>query len=257
MTMIGRRAERAQRVEAIDGVPGFRDVGGIPASGGVIRAGQLFRSGHLADLDEDGADAVRRRIRRIIDLRADDEVAEGATAVEGVAITRLPLYLGSTRSFFLEDFSLGEIYAHLFGRSSAQLVEAVRIIAAGEPTLVHCTAGKDRTGVTVALALSAVGADREAVVADYALTAELIPAEHRRATSERLAAKYPESEHAWMLATESPAEVMRDALAALDAEWGSAADYLLAHGLSGSELEALRTVLVAPASASHSEGDPS
>ena len=241
----------------LDGITGFRDVGGIPAAGGVIRTGKLFRSGHLAGLGEEAADAVRARIRRIIDLRADDEVAEDVTALEGIAITRLPLYLGSTRSFFLEDYSLGEIYAHLLGRSSAQLVAAVRIIAAGEPTLVHCTAGKDRTGVTIALALAAAGADREAIVSDYALTAQLIPDEHRRATSERLAAKYPQSRHAWMLATESPAEVMRASLASVDAEWGSAADYLLAHGFSIEELAALRAALVAQAPAAPSEGDPS
>jgi protein-tyrosine phosphatase len=244
-------------VIAVDGLTGFRDVGGMSAAGGVIREGRLFRSGHLAGLDEEGADALRTRIRRILDLRADDEAAEDVTALEGVAITRLPLYLGSTRSFFLEDYSLGEIYAHLLSRSSEQLVAAVRIIAAGEPTLVHCTAGKDRTGVTIALALAAVGADREAIVSDYALTGRLIPDEHRRATSARLAARYPQSQHAWMLATESPAEVMRATLEALDAEWGSAADYLLAHGFSIEELAALRAALVAQASATPSEGDPS
>jgi len=241
----------------LDGVTGFRDVGGIPAAGGVIRSGRLFRSGHLAGLGEQAADAVRARIRRIIDLRADEEAAADVTAVEGVAITRLPLYLGSTRSFFVEDYSLDEIYAHLLSRSSEQLVAAVRIIAAGEPTLVHCTAGKDRTGVTIALTLAAVGADREAIVYDYALTGRLIPDEHRRATSARLAATYPQSQHAWMLATESPAEVMRATLEALDAEWGSAADYLLAHGFSIEELAALRAALVAQASATPSEGDPS
>lgn len=238
---------RARNVLEIDGVTGFRDVGGIPADGGMIRSGMLFRSGHLAGLDAQGADAVRARVRRIIDLRADDEVSADVTAISGIEITRLPLYLGSARSFFLEDYSLGEIYAHLLGGGSNRLVDAVRIIAEGESTLVHCTAGKDRTGVTIALALAAVGADREAVIADYALTGELIPAEHRRATSERLAKKYPQSSHAWMLATESPAQVMRETLANLDAEWGSAADYLTAHGLTTQELSALRSALVEPA----------
>lgn len=238
---------RAMTALEIDGVTGFRDVGGIPADGGVIRTGRLFRSGHLAGLDAPGADAVRARVRRIVDLRADDEVAADVTALTGVEITRLPLYLGSTRSFFLEDYSLGQIYAHLLGGGANRLVDAVRIIADGEPTLVHCTAGKDRTGVTIALALAAVGADREAVVADYALTGGLMPSEHRRATSERLARKYPQSSHAWMLATESPAEVMRETLADLDAEWGSAADYLTAHGFAPEELSALRAALVEPA----------
>ncbi|MBO0979728.1 tyrosine-protein phosphatase [Microbacterium sp. SD291] len=239
-------------VIAIDGVTGFRDVGGIPAATGTIRSGRLFRSGHLAGLGPDAADELRARVRRIVDLRADDEVADDVTAASGIRITRLPLYLGSARSFFLEDYSLGEIYAHLLSGSAAALVSAMRIIAAGEPTLVHCTAGKDRTGITIALALAAVGADRDAVVADYALTADLIPAAHRRATSERLAAKYPESRHAWMLATESPAEVMRATLANLDAQWGSAAEYLLGHALTREELAALRNALVTP-----HEGAPS
>src|SRR5690606_27911327 len=146
--------------------------------------------------------------------------------------------------------SLGEIYAHLFAESSGRLVEAVRVIAAGEATLVHCTAGKDRTGVVIALALEAAGADRNAVVADYARTGELIPAAARRATSERLAKKYPQSRHAWMLATESPAEVMRDALTALDEQWGSASAYLRAHGVSAAELAALVAALVEPIPAS-------
>ncbi|WP_435747498.1 tyrosine-protein phosphatase [Microbacterium sp. PMB16] len=237
----------------VDGVPGFRDVGGIRTIEGVIRSGRLFRSGHLAALSARGADAVQARIRRIVDLRSDEETVEDVTDLDGVAVTRLPLYLGSARSFFLEDYSLGEIYTHLLAESSTQLVEAVRIIAAGEPTLVHCTAGKDRTGVAIALALAAVGADRDAVVADYTRTAELIPADHRKATSERLAKKYPESQHAWMLATEAPAEVMRETLTVLDAQWGSAADYLLAHGLTPGELADLHDALVdaQPATAHH------
>jgi protein-tyrosine phosphatase len=60
-----------------------------------------------------------------------------------------------------------------------------------------------------------------------------------------------------MLATESPAEVMRATLAALDAEWGSAAEYLLAHGFTIEELAALRAALVDQASPAPSEGDPS
>lgn len=228
----------------ISGAVGFRDVGGMPAAGGRIRSGRLFRSGHLADLSSAEADLLRARVRRIVDLRADDEVAAAPAAATGIPTTRLPLYLGSTRSFFLEDYSLGEIYAHLFSECAPQLVTAVRVIAAGTPALVHCTAGKDRTGVTIALALSAVGGHRDAVVDDYALTAELMPAEVRRATSARLAAAYPASQHAWMLATESPAEVMRTTLADLDAEWGSPADYLRAHGLTTDELEALRVALV-------------
>lgn len=243
-------------MQIMEGVVGFRDVGGIPAVGGMIRTGRLFRSGHLAALGEDAAERLRAQVTRMVDLRSDEEVQADATAVVGIPITRLPLYLGSTRSFFEQDYSLGEIYMHLLAESSVQLVEAVRVIAIGEPTLVHCAAGKDRTGVMIALALEAAGADRDAVVADYARTAELIPAGLRQATSERLAKKYPQSQHAWMLATESPAEVMQETLAALDAQWGSASAYLRAHGLTSDELDALVATLVEPIPASDIAADP-
>lgn len=235
----------------VDGVTGFRDVGGTPTADGAIRRGRLFRSGHLGGLRPRGAQTLRPLVRRVVDLRSDEEVADDAGALIGAETVRLPLYLGSPRSFFLEDLDLGEIYSRLLTESSAPLVAAVRVIASGAPTLVHCTAGKDRTGMVVALALAAVDADREAVVADYALTASLIPAAHRRATSERLTKKYPASRHAWMLATESPPEVMRAALSAVDEQWGSAAGYLRHHGLTPGELAALREALVdtAPATA--------
>ena len=234
----------------LQGVVGFRDVGGIPAERGMIRTGRLFRSGHLAATDADGAALLRDAVAHIVDLRSDEEAQADATAVAGIRITRLPLYLGSTRSFFEQDFSLGEIYAHLLAESSAQLVDAVRVIAAGEPTLVHCTAGKGRTGVVIALALARLGAERTAVLTDYARPADRIPEGHRRAPSERLARTYPQSRHAWMLATESPAEVMAQTLTELDARWGSASAYLRAHGLTDDELAALGAALVEPIPAS-------
>jgi hypothetical protein len=113
------------------------------------------------------------------------------------------------RSFFEEDTSLDELYLHLLEESGDRLVAAIRIIARGEPTLVHCTVGKDRTGVTVALALSAVEADRDAIIADYALTESQLPPERSRRIVAYLRAQHPEAVHAIALATESPAPVMR------------------------------------------------
>src|SRR5690606_4226251 len=97
----------------MEGVVGFRDVGGIPAAGGMIRTGRLFRSGHLAALGADAAVRLRSTVTRIVDLRSDEEVQTDATPPTGIPMVRLPLYLGSTRSFFEQDYSLGEIYAHL------------------------------------------------------------------------------------------------------------------------------------------------
>lgn len=233
-------------VLSVDGVNNLRDVGGMPAEGGRIRAGVLLRSGQLARVTPAGAADLRARVRHIVDLRDGEEVAAEPTEIEGPATTHLPLFLGSVRSFFETDTSLDDLYLHLLEESGERLVQAIRIIAEGEPTLVHCTVGKDRTGVTVALALSAVGADREAVIADYALTESQLPPERSRRIAAYLRQEHPEAVHAVALATQSPAPVMRHLLEQVDERWGSAAGFLRAHGMTDDELAALRDALVEP-----------
>lgn len=228
----------------IDGVNNVRDVGGIPVEGGRIRSGVLLRSGQLSHATTAGVTALRGSIQHIVDLRDGEEVAAEPTEIEGPDTTHLPLFLGSVRSFFENDTSLDDLYLHLLEESGERLVEAIRIIAEGRPTLVHCTVGKDRTGVTVALALSAVGADREAVIADYALTESQLPAQRSQRIADYLRTQHPEAVHAVALATESPAPVMRHLLEQIDERWGSAAGYLRAQGMTDEELAALTKALV-------------
>jgi protein-tyrosine phosphatase len=207
----------------------------------------LLRSGQLSGATTAGAAELRARVRHIVDLRDGEEVAAEPSEIDGPDTTHLPLFLGSVRSFFESDTSLDDLYLHLLEESSERLVDAIRIIAAGEPTLVHCTVGKDRTGVTVALALSAVGAEREAVIADYALTESQLPAQRSQRIVEYLRTQHPDAVHAVALATQSPAPVMRRLLEQVDERWGSAGGYLLAHGLRQDELDALTATLVEPA----------
>ncbi len=246
---------------AVPGVPGapdpfvsgamnLRDVGGLRAGDAVTRHGVLYRSGNLARLDSEGTRALADlRLRRIIDLRADEEIALEPSRIEGVdvVVQRVPLFLGSVASFFSDDISLDEMYRHLVDDSSAGVVDVVRGILADQPVLVHCTVGKDRTGVTVALTLAAAGVEPEAVVADYARTEGLLPAERNRRIVELLRTMHPEAVHLEDLATRSPAPVMRALLDDVRTRYGSAADYLRAHGLGDDELAELRRVLLRPA----------
>lgn len=232
----------------IEGVFNVRDVGGMPANGGRIRSGALLRAGQLSGATTSGAAALRARVQHIVDLRDGEEVAAEPSEIEGPDTTHLPLFLGSVRSFFEADTSLDDLYLHLLEESGERLGDAIRIIAAGERTLVHCTVGKDRTGVTVALALSAVGADREAVIADYALTESQLPAQRSQRIADYLRTQHPEAVHAVALATQSPAPVMRRLLEQVDERWGSAAGYLRAQGVTDAELAALSAALVEDAS---------
>lgn len=228
----------------VDGVANVRDVGDIAAGSSRVRSGVLLRSGHLAQLTAEGGAILAGRVRHVVDLRDDSEVEREPSALTGVATTRIPLFLGSVGSFFAQNMDLAAMYRHLIDESAPRLVDAVRVIAAGEPTLVHCTAGKDRTGVTVALALSAVGADRDAVIADYALTASQLPTERTRAIVRYLRAHMPDATNAVELATASPAPVMASLLADIDDRYGSVAGYLRDAGLRRAELDALSAALL-------------
>lgn len=233
----------------VPGAMNLRDVGGLRAGSGATRHGVLFRSGNLARLDADGTRALADlRLRRIIDLRADDEIAREPSRIAGLDIVtqRVPLFLGSVESFFRDDLSLDEMYRRLVDDSSEGVVAVVRGILADQPVLVHCTVGKDRTGVTIALTLAAAGVDTEAVVGDYARTEGLLPPQRNRKIVETLRSLHPEAVHLEDLATRSPAPVMRALLDDVTYRYGSAGDYLRAHGLADDEIAELRRVLLTP-----------
>ncbi|WP_157536914.1 tyrosine-protein phosphatase [Microbacterium sp. Root180] len=233
----------------VPGAVNLRDVGGLPAGASVTRHGVLFRSGNLAQLEPQGTAALGELgVRRIIDLRADDEVARSPSRIDGLEVTtqRIPLFLGSVESFFADDLSLDEMYRRLVEDSSSLVVEVVRGILADQPVLVHCTVGKDRTGVTVALTLAAAGVETDAVIGDYARTEALLPERRNRRIVEFLRRMHPEAVHLEDLATRSPAPVMRALLSDVEERYGSPAEYLRAHGLTDEELVELRRVLLRP-----------
>ena len=157
--------------------------------------GRLLRGDNLQELS--AADVARLvgdiGLTTVVDLRSTAELtAEGPAplqAVDGVRHVHLPVLpeqgsatdmvadvlltrADTDRSRYPADPVTGHYLGYLEDRPD-QVVAAVRTIASSEgPVLVHCAAGKDRTGVVVALALSAVGVRPEAIVADYAATGE-------------------------------------------------------------------------------------
>lgn len=231
----------------VSGAVNFRDVGGLPAGGSRTRTGVLFRSGNLVAVDDDGIDTLRTMgLRRVVDLRDESELAHDPSRLDDlpVQVQHEPLFLGSVASFFARDLSLEQLYAEIAEVSAERVVSAIRGILAEQPVLVHCTIGKDRTGVTVGIALAAAGVDPEAVVADYARTEALLPAGRNARVLAAIRALHPENVHAEDLATRSPARAMRSLLAHLDDAHGSAAGYLRAHGMTDAEIDRLREVLV-------------
>lgn len=240
-------AAAASAPREVAGAVNFRDVGGLPAGDRATRSGVLFRSGNLARLRDEGRDALREiGLRRVVDLRADDELSFEPSRLDGLDVetVRVPLFLGSTASFFTEDVSLPDMYRGLIDTAGDRVVEVARAVVDDQPVLVHCTVGKDRTGVTVALLLAAVGVDADAIVADYARTETMLSPERNARVLAYLRRTHPAARHLEDLATRSPAPVMRALLADVEARFGSPADYLRAHGARDAEIDELRRVLV-------------
>jgi protein-tyrosine phosphatase len=123
------------------------------------------------------------------------------------------------------------------------VLAALRFLASGGPgaAVVHCAAGKDRTGVVVALSLAVAGVEPEAIIADYAQTAEIIDA-----LVAKLAASptYAEDMTSRDVASHTPrAESMRRVLELLDERWGGPVGWLETHGFGADERAALRARL--------------
>jgi protein-tyrosine phosphatase len=240
-----------ERHLTLEGLDNVRDVGGLPVEGGgSTRFGVLLRSASLRHVTPaDVAHLVDEfGLRLVIDLRTAREIdRDGPTAVadagiETVALSFIPEEgTALPETGYDSDPLLRSYLGYLVDRTE-NVVTAVRLLAAEDagPTLVHCAAGKDRTGVLVALVLDAIGVEREAVIADYALSAEQVEAMFRRWTA---AAEVPMPDD---LTPHLPrAEVIATVLAQLDQQHGEsgrdgAAGWLRANGLDDASLARLR-----------------
>ena len=195
----------------------------------------LVRSGAPEALSEAGEKLlIALGVSVIVDLR---EPAESDAVVHGIPSASVPVYGTEPPA----TGTLEEIYEGLLRSRGHALTAAVGAIADAEgAALVHCTAGKDRTGLVVALARFAAGASEEDVVADYVLSAPQVrPVRGEHA--ERIAASVEARERADVLRLhlESPPEAIVHALAVIR-EFGGAEEYLRAHGLRSDQLAALR-----------------
>ncbi|WP_240665756.1 tyrosine-protein phosphatase [Agromyces sp. LHK192] len=233
----------------VPGTYNFRDVGGMTAATGTIRHGVLYRADGLARLGEAGRERlVELDVRRVIDLRDDFETDALPDDVEGLDIdlVRLPVFEGSARSQSL-GYSLDSLYERIVTQHAGVVAEAIRDIATERDgaVVVHCTAGKDRTGVVVALALLAVGVDREQVVADYEVTEANLAGEWLEGMVALVGSHgVADSPALRMLMGGSPRSAIESVIDLVEREHSSAREFLLASGVTLDELASLEARLV-------------
>ena len=236
----------------VPGTYNFRDVGGYPASGGTIRSGKLFRSDGIHALGDAGKDELRELgVGVVIDLRDDFEVEAMPDDLTGldVEVLRLPVFEGSGSSQDSVGITLEALYERIVTLHSDVVVAALRELAhsGDKAVLIHCTAGKDRTGIVVALALLAVGVDRETVIADYAESEANLRGAWLDGMVELIKSHDVEiTPSLRILLGGSPPDALRSAIDLIEKKHGSVRQYLLDAGLSELDLASLRSVLVEP-----------
>jgi protein-tyrosine phosphatase len=231
----------------LDGAHNVRDVGGLRAGPRTVRRGVLLRGDHLEGLSAAAADHLCGAVglRAVVDLRAPSENPAPGAWMTGRGIERrhLPL-VDLTRTVASlrrsADPDMVEVYGAMLDGAGPALVELLRFAGGPDrvPVLVHCAAGKDRTGIAVAVLLAAAGVDERDVVADYAVTGLRLD-RIRRALLARghLDAPVP--------AAVAPLDAapIRAVLAAV-AVAGGATTFLRRHGATGAELDRWRERLL-------------
>jgi protein-tyrosine phosphatase len=230
----------------LPGVWNLRDVGGYPvAGGGEIRWRTLLRSDALHQLDGTGLAALRGLgVRTIVDLRTLPEAEMAPSAVAGLSArtTHISLLGGDLAALPLE---LAAIYRYMINERGAAIADAVRVISApgSVPAMVHCSAGKDRTGIVCALVLAAVGVPDDYIVADYALSSVYLDPQ-RTPSIGRLQASTGLGDEVTRALLGSPPALILDVLDRVRGRAGSAGGYLREHGLTEADLARLRAFLV-------------
>jgi protein-tyrosine phosphatase len=229
----------------LDGTRNVRDVGGYPAGAGrSTRWRTLLRSDELTRLPAQARQTLLDMgIRQVIDLRWPEELHRSPNVFAGSDLADRVRY---TPIALLADDptphgGLAGMYRHVFDARATQLADVARALLAddGLPAIIGCAAGKDRTGVTIALLLDLAGVDHPTIVDDYALSAGYF-AQPALATIEPDDWRHPE------LVVESMPEYMRDALDHLDAAHGGARALLARQGLSDADLDRLVDRLTEP-----------
>ena len=238
-----------ERLLAWEGCYNARDVGGYPtADGRRVRWGSLLRSDLLCRLTGRGREQLLAAgVRTVIDLRSENELETDPSPYRRNTVAEaVPWYL-NVPVFDWDDQATmarlrgvvrthGDDYCVLidgFRRCFGRVLQAIADAPPGA-VLVHCHAGKDRTGIVVALVLALVGVPDEVIVEDYAAS----------------------QQHLWRLAEEqrrlgvpvmhsrAPAEAMVQLLECLAREHGGAEAYARAAGLDDAAIGRLRDRLI-------------
>ena len=245
-------------------ISNFRDFGGVPAGGRLVRKGVLYRSGQPGPLGTVSIETLEAfGFEMVVDLRFADEVRHAAIGWNGPPPRTLALEEGAGgdaphHAFFREAprsvDAVHDVYSRFYQalpgdpRYCRLVARALRRISSDEgPVLIHCSAGKDRTGFVCALLLQLLGVDAAAIEADYLASnapearAALRPELERRFTAH--GSSLPEGEVLDAMLGVAPS-YLAASFGTIWSEFGTTDTYLDAIGVDSDVRERLRARLL-------------
>ena len=233
-----------------EGCFNFRDIGGyLNQDGKRVKKGLYFRTGRQDRMTEnDLAQLSDLKILTQIDLRKPDEVLDqGKGPLESLGANYINIAVipegGSDQlSKLVGDTGIsGKRYLGYLEFGPTSWLRLFGILANEEnlPVVLHCTAGKDRTGVSTAFLLSVLGVSRAVIEADYLLTN--LDTERQADFIERTVG-YPEGydRESMISAAGVPKDAMKDFLDGVESKWGSVIEYLTKIGVTQAQMDSVR-----------------
>lgn len=220
----------------------FRDAGAYRIGDDrLVRSHRLYRSDAATFSPGDGIEELG--LRTVVDLRDPAERSARPTELERLVpnVLHRPLLAGDPMDWPVPGTSdpLGDLYIALLRHRGESLVQIIDDLAqpGALPALVHCSAGKDRTGLVVALILLSLGVAEAEVIDDYALTARFL--------TDEFFASVPVPPADARLRGAAPRS-MAATIRVLNTEFGGARTYLTSRGLSDAALDRLSRELTHP-----------
>ena len=240
----------SERHFAFEGCFNFRDIGGYPTKEGKkIKKGIYFRTGRQDRMSaKDLAELKNLKISTQIDLRKPEEILDqgkGPLENMGADYINIPIIPdgGSDQlSRLVGDTGIsGKRYLGYLEFGPESWLKIFEILANKDslPLVLHCTAGKDRTGVSTAFLLSVLGVDRDLIEADYKLTN--LDTE-RQADFIESTVGYPEGYNREKMISIAgvPKDAMKDFLDGVESKWGSVVEYLEKIGVTQEQMDQVR-----------------
>ena len=262
----------AERVIHLEGTTNTRDIGGYETSDlRTVRWGQIIRSENLSRLTAgDFRKLEDLGVKTVIDLRTDKEHDDSPTVWQGdnppqffhfpIGDVEHEWFRAQRRMMRDSRFTEEESLEHMVdgyrmiadvGPSSYRALMELVLEPSNWPVLIHCNAGKDRSGVAVALILEAIGVDRETIMEEYLLTNEIGRSQQKAELLARESSKHrgvgrrhrSPSASAWYPIVGVRTEMLEAFYASVDEEYGSMQAFLAELGVDEEARSALAASL--------------